>query len=135
MARVWSRIVWTVAFAGALLWPAGAAAQTADAIPTAITASPFDLILAGQLPNPTADAFPPDRPNVLNRPLEPTVPPPPTATPLPEIFGGYPVDPTLGYAGPSGVLPRVRPDRDFVPMEDRWRIGFPAWDRADYTAE
>jgi hypothetical protein len=38
----------------------------------------------------------------------------------------------LGYAGPSGVLPRdplVSPD--VVPLEDRWRIGFPQWDRYD----
>ncbi len=40
-----------------------------------------------------------------------------------------PIDPTLGYSGPSGVRPRVRPNRDFLPMDDRWRIGFPEWDR------
>jgi hypothetical protein len=35
-----------------------------------------------------------------------------------------------GYAGPSGVLERVEPtDRDFLPTEDRWRIGFPKYDR------
>jgi hypothetical protein len=40
-----------------------------------------------------------------------------------------PVDPTLGFAGPSGVQHGVRPNRDFLPMDDRWRIGFPEWDR------
>ncbi|MBX7106659.1 MAG: hypothetical protein K1X57_21470, partial [Gemmataceae bacterium] len=40
-----------------------------------------------------------------------------------------PVDPTLGFAGPSGVQPRVFRNRDFLPMDDRWRIGFPEWDR------
>ena len=63
------------------------------------------------------------------------VEPPPAPSQLPDIFGGYPIDPPLGYTGPSGVLPRVRPDRDFVPMEDRWRLGFPTWDRADYTPD
>jgi hypothetical protein len=42
----------------------------------------------------------------------------------------WPVDPPIGYAGPSGILPReAQLDSHFVPMEDRWRIGFPAWDR------
>src|SRR5262245_61483286 len=42
----------------------------------------------------------------------------------------WPVDPPLGYTGPSGILPReVQQDSHFVPMEDRWRIGFPEWDR------
>lgn len=36
----------------------------------------------------------------------------------------------LGYAGPSGVLPsEYQQDNHFVPLEDRWRIGFPRWDR------
>jgi hypothetical protein len=42
----------------------------------------------------------------------------------------WPVDPPLGYTGPSGILPREEQmSSHFVPMEDRWRIGFPAWDR------
>jgi hypothetical protein len=40
-----------------------------------------------------------------------------------------PVDPPLGYSGPSGVEPSVGANRDFLPMEDRWRLGFPSWDR------
>lgn len=36
----------------------------------------------------------------------------------------------LGFAGPSGVRPRLEPtDQDFLPTEDRWRIGFPEFDR------
>src|SRR5438105_4202463 len=42
----------------------------------------------------------------------------------------WPVDPPLGYTGPSGVAPREEQENShFVPMEDRWRIGFPEWDR------
>jgi hypothetical protein len=44
----------------------------------------------------------------------------------------WPVDSPLGYTGPSGILPReVQGNSHFVPMEDRWRIGFPEWDRYD----
>ena len=39
-------------------------------------------------------------------------------------------DPPLGFTGPSSVLPReAQQDSHFVPVEDRWRIGFPEWDR------
>lgn len=42
----------------------------------------------------------------------------------------WPVDPPLGYTGPSGILPREeQTNSHFVPMEDRWRLGFPEWDR------
>ncbi|MCH5373804.1 MAG: hypothetical protein JJ992_07500, partial [Planctomycetes bacterium] len=41
-----------------------------------------------------------------------------------------PVDPPLGFTGPSGVLPAdAQENSHFVPMEDRWRLGFPSWDR------
>jgi hypothetical protein len=44
----------------------------------------------------------------------------------------WPIDPPLGYTGPSGILPREEQENShFVPMEDRWRIGFPEWDRYD----
>ena len=36
----------------------------------------------------------------------------------------------LGFTGPSGVLPReVADGPHFLPVEDRWRLGFPEWDR------
>jgi hypothetical protein len=41
-----------------------------------------------------------------------------------------PRDAPLGYAGPSRILPRdIQQDAQFVPVEDRWRIGLPEWDR------
>lgn len=43
----------------------------------------------------------------------------------------YRMDPPLGFTGRSSVVPTVDPSADFVPIEDRWRIGFPAWDRYD----
>jgi hypothetical protein len=41
----------------------------------------------------------------------------------------YKLDPPLGFTGPTSVTPTVNPSADFVPMEDRWRLGYPAWDR------
>lgn len=41
-----------------------------------------------------------------------------------------PIDAPLGYTGHSSVLPSENQQTsDFVPLEDRWRSGFPAWDR------
>ncbi len=37
--------------------------------------------------------------------------------------------PPLGYAGPSGVYPRSGGNQEYDTVEDRWRIGFPEWDR------
>jgi hypothetical protein len=77
---------------------------------------------------PTADDVP------LGRPLE-TRPAPspaemvvdpykPTAPFL--VPNGYP----SGFTGRSSVLPSIFPsDGHFVPVEDRWRLGFPAYDR------
>ncbi len=35
----------------------------------------------------------------------------------------------LGYAPSLAPTPKLRPDMDFLPVPDRWRIGFPDWDR------
>ncbi len=41
-----------------------------------------------------------------------------------------PMDLPTGFSGPSGVLSlETQQSSHFVPVEDRWRIGFPAWDR------
>jgi hypothetical protein len=72
---------------------------------------------------PAVRADAPDSPGPLD---EPAVTAP---SPEPRLFQ-TPVDPPLGFAGPSGILPREEQTSDhFVPMEDRWRLGFPRWDR------
>jgi hypothetical protein len=39
-------------------------------------------------------------------------------------------DAPLGFTGPSSILPsESQQSEHFVPIEDRWRIGFPEWDR------
>lgn len=43
----------------------------------------------------------------------------------------YKLDPPLGWAGKSSVARTVIPNAHFVPIEDRWRMGFPEWDRYD----
>jgi hypothetical protein len=73
----------------------------------------------------TADQLPP----ILNRPLEsPPEQPPPTGADQSLLTNDFLVP--LGFTGPSGILPREsQQNSDFVPIEDRWRIGFPYWDR------
>ncbi|HLW67945.1 MAG TPA: hypothetical protein VKS79_21690 [Gemmataceae bacterium] len=86
-----------------------------------------------QLPKLTDPSLSQTRPPVLTPPDKlPAQPAAPAATEAaPAEFLLTPVDPPLGYTGPSGVLPRVGPgpSPDYLPTEVRWRIGFPEWDR------
>ncbi len=42
----------------------------------------------------------------------------------------FPVDPPVGFTGPTSVMPTEFQESDhFVPVPDRWRLGYPAWDR------
>lgn len=82
--------------------------------------------------DPPADSAAPAAPflpKALDRPVEspPEQPDTPAADqPLLE----NPFFPPLGFSGRSSLLPReTQVDSDFVPIEDRWRIGFPYWDR------
>jgi hypothetical protein len=94
-------------------------------------------LLAQEQP-PQAPGLRSDTPNepvrsddLLRRPLEsPAAPAPAPAPAQPEPLLKTLVDPPLGFTGPSGILPReVQESSHFVPVEDRWRIGFPEWDR------
>src|SRR5688500_890482 len=70
---------------------------------------------------------------------EPGLLPPPPETPFTplepfaieqEPLLQYWMDAPLGFTGPSGIITRdPQTDSHFVPLEDRWRMGFPAWDR------
>lgn len=75
-------------------------------------------------------------PSILRRPIgEPPAVEAESARPDPYGFQpifAEPFDPPLGYAGPSGILPRENQETaHFVPVEDRWRLGFPDWNRAE----
>lgn len=82
------------------------------------------------IPSPDTDASP-IRPEILRVPsdsAEPIESVPPSAD-VDSILR-WQHDAPLGFSGPSGVLPSgIQEDSHFVPMEDRWRIGFPEWDR------
>ncbi|MCI0460250.1 MAG: hypothetical protein L0Z62_25135 [Gemmataceae bacterium] len=70
----------------------------------------------------------------LKRPIEsdPTrADPPPEPTGLePVSLYRTPVDAPTGFTGPSGIIPEeVQDDPHFIPMPDRWRIGYPEYDR------
>jgi hypothetical protein len=74
-------------------------------------------------------------PSLLDRPLESS----PLAVPVPAADPYAPSppfvidhDPPSGYTGRSSVDPRtVQTNGHFVPVEDRWRVGVPSWDRYD----
>jgi len=77
-------------------------------------------------------------PGLLRRPVFDGPPPSPRnlrAETRPDLVETFPPlqtprDPPLGFTGPSGVLPtEVQGRSGFAPIEDRWRLGFPAWDR------
>ena len=74
---------------------------------------------------------PPARPGVLGRPIDaqPSLEVPEQLF-QPGMFLQTAMGPPIGFTGPSGVLPTEEQESShFVPVEDRWRIGYPDWDR------
>ncbi|MFI5456225.1 MAG: hypothetical protein ACHRXM_12325 [Isosphaerales bacterium] len=71
------------------------------------------------------------RPSLLARPIDGVSPLQVSGAILqPETLLELRRDPPHGYSGPSGVLPAEEQESShFVPIEDRWRLGYPAWDR------
>ena len=94
---------------------------------------------AEQFPRPRAFAPRPQnldrvQPEILRLPSE--VQPPDEFLPLPlgeaefDTLLQWQSDAPLGFSGPSGVLPsEIQENSHFVPVDDQWRLGFPAWDR------
>ncbi len=73
------------------------------------------------------------QPGMLGRPLAPAAPEqlPTVADAVDELFL-LDREAPLGFTGPSGILPReTQQNSHFLPIEDRWRLGFPYWDRYD----
>ncbi len=65
-------------------------------------------------------------------PLEPRTDPREGAlvpTSYQDVLTKPPYDPPMGYAGRSSVIPRTGGNDEYEAVEDRWRIGAPAWDR------
>ncbi len=73
-----------------------------------------------------------ERPDVLRSPFPPVVDDDeftPRVTDKSRITQTF-FDAPLGFTGPSSILPsETQQSEHFVPIEDRWRIGFPEWDR------
>ena len=78
------------------------------------------------IPTSTSEDNPRDP---LTRPLNPA--PETSVLERPFSFVQAVPDPALGFAGPSGVLPRSGSNDEYDTVEDRWRTGLPAWDRYD----
>lgn len=75
----------------------------------------------------------PSRPNVLKRRSSNQTDnkiPDSLLNKSPKEEGLWELDLPAGYAGPSGILPKeLGSGVHFAPVEDRWRIGIPKWDR------
>jgi len=70
------------------------------------------------------------KPEFLDRPLEPGAPGfLPGVGEFERINDPSQFDPPLGFTGKSTIIPRTGSNADFAPIEDRWRQGFPFWDR------
>lgn len=79
-----------------------------------------------------APATPPDPESLsdpLTRPLTPAPPAEPDPQGAPVIPVGVLPDPALGFSGRSRVPMRSGSNDEYDTVEDRWRIGLPAWDR------
>ena len=73
-----------------------------------------------------------ERPDVLRSPFPPAVDDDEFTPHVPDMSGitQTPIEAPLGFTGPSSILPSESQESEhFVPIEDRWRIGFPEWDR------
>jgi hypothetical protein len=70
-----------------------------------------------------------DRRDPGERPIDPAPAPVPTVT-AEEVLTKPPFDPPWGYAGRSRIRERSGSNDEFQVIEDRWRIGFPEWDRS-----
>lgn len=110
---------------------AGLRTHSAIALRSLLILTTWTLVAPPQSASSAEDIQPP----VLRRPLEPTFP---ETDPLllpelglePESLLTLPVDAPLGFTGQTGVLPsEYQESSHFVPIEDRWRSGFPEWDR------
>lgn len=81
---------------------------------------------AGRPAEPLPQTMPRDP---SRRPAEPRPEGPPVQPTSAEVLTRPVYDPPLGFAGPSSVLRRSGDNADFETVEDRWRIGYPEWDR------
>lgn len=100
--------------------------------PIASTAGAPGIAILGYEGAATSESTDPNlEPPILRRPLIPSDDQPlPDAGPDLDQWVEPDFDAPLGYTGPSGIAPsESQSSGHFVPVEDRWRSGFPEWDR------
>ncbi len=125
----WACVAGLVVAGGALADPPVTPPPAAPVSPYAGVPVPAALPALAAAAAPSGDTST-NGSKLLDRPL--TTPPAPAdfVTPVEGSGFRYPMDPPLGFTGRSSVTPSVEQgDSDFVPVEDRWRLGMPSWDR------
>ena len=137
-------ILWALALSGASWPPSSAYSQeTVKDGPAFVVQAEKTKVakeaITPQLPNliPTPDfkaqdkPFEPSKPADSSKPIERPLVTPPSLEKPPSIeeIVSTPVLPPLGFTGKSSVLSEIIGDNDYIPVPDRWRQGFPAWDR------
>ncbi len=89
-----------------------------------VLVSVSDERLAIQQDEPVPKSIAPPEFDGLSLPLATTLPPEASPYQLTNFFA------PLGFTGPTSVLPTESQNTShFIPIEDRWRIGSPTWDR------
>ncbi|MFO0935612.1 MAG: hypothetical protein U0798_03735 [Gemmataceae bacterium] len=116
-------------------FPVSPAVNAAPVVPLAPViplppASPATPVFA---PTPVSQQQQPPPRDPTERPIEPSPANPeanlPVLTAETVLTAPPPFDPPLGYTGRSRIVPRSGSNEEFVTVEDRWRQGFPEWDR------
>ena len=123
-----SRVIGICLLALAIVVPCADAQEPAEIPAPATPIEPPEVA-----PLPAQDPIAPSRPEggpLLGRPIERPDPESDTSPSLGRVLFGLPfrtpTDPMPGYAGRSSIRPtETQEDPHFVPVEDRWRVGFP----------
>lgn len=114
--------------------PPAPGSEAASAAARKLTTQNFETQLRDleDLKNKEPGTFPQRRsPEVLDRPIERQVTP--SVVPATAQFEELLIperDPPRGFTGPSGIIPTEQQESShFVPVPDRWRLGYPRVDR------
>jgi hypothetical protein len=132
----WACLVTACAAAGVQAKPDGSAPPPDTAFRSPYAAVSSNNQVDGVMPTSGSDrsVLPqgtgPGGPRVLNQADAPLPDTPREGPPPPDSGFMVPLDVPPGFTGNTSVLPAgVAATDDYVPMEDRWRLGFPSWDR------
>ncbi len=106
------------------------ALPSAGGVATVALEVPKDVPRLLPIRDPAERSLEPEKPrDPAERSLEPKSKDEVAPVTFESVLTAPPFDPPLGYAGPSGIVPRSGRNAEYIPVEDRWRNGFPKWDR------